>query len=177
VPQDCRIEVRYAAAAPGVFTQRRQYVEMQRLGSPQLLAAEAGKQCLSLQVPYPLVGLVYLLKWSPPVAPRWEQHGVEAPPAPSGAEETGARTPDGGQDRSAIGPSARLELELRRLMARYETLSRRIAALDGDISQVAFGVDRQKLEEQQESFKAARTQVAEEMAAIEAQLGRESRMT
>jgi len=58
------VEVRYAAAAPGLFSQRQQYEEQKRLKRPLLVGPE-GKQCLKLDVDYPMIGLIYILRWQP----------------------------------------------------------------------------------------------------------------
>ena len=59
-------EVRYASAAPGLPSERRQHEEEKRL-KPFLAGPEGGRYFLKLDVDYPMIGLIYILRWEPPI--------------------------------------------------------------------------------------------------------------
>jgi len=70
------------------------------------------------------------------------------------------------------GPSAQRHLrqQLAEWQARYETLSKRIAALDKDLGRTLDSETKVVLEERRQELVAEREQAAEEMAQIEGQL-------
>jgi hypothetical protein len=60
-------EVRYAAAAPGLPSERQQRLERNRLSGPFLVpASEENHYTLVLSVDYPTIGLIYIINWQPP---------------------------------------------------------------------------------------------------------------
>ena len=59
-------EVRYASAAPGFPSERLQHEEQKRLERPSLIGPEGGRYFLKLDVDYPMIGLIYILRWQPP---------------------------------------------------------------------------------------------------------------
>jgi hypothetical protein len=59
------LEVRYASAAPGIPSESFQYKEQGRLEKPSLVGPEGGRYFLKLDVDYPMIGLVYILRWQP----------------------------------------------------------------------------------------------------------------
>lgn len=71
------------------------------------------------------------------------------------------------------GPSAQrhLQQQLVELQSRYETLSKRIAALDKDLGRTLDGEHRLVLEERRQELVTERDQVTEEMVQIERRLG------
>ena len=60
-------EVRYASAAPGFPSERLQHEEQKRLKRPSLAGPEGNRYVLKLDVDYPMIGLIYVLRWRPPV--------------------------------------------------------------------------------------------------------------
>ena len=58
------------------------------------------------------------------------------------------------------------------LLGRYDTISKRIMALDTDLGRAMDSLSRQVLEEQRKEFAAQREEIAAQMARIEEQLGR-----
>lgn len=59
-------EVRYASAAPDILDASRVFYEGQgRLEKPELGGPEGGRHPLQQNVEYPIVGLLYLLRWEP----------------------------------------------------------------------------------------------------------------
>jgi hypothetical protein len=58
------------------------------------------------------------------------------------------------------------------LQSLYETVSKRIAALDTDLGRALDSLSRQVLEEQRKEFVAQREEIVAQMARIEEQLGK-----
>lgn len=59
-------EVRYASAAPDILDESRVFYEAQgSLERPSLEGPEGGRYFLQQNVEYPIVGLIYLLRWDP----------------------------------------------------------------------------------------------------------------
>jgi hypothetical protein len=59
------LEVRYAPAAPGLFKRTTQREEQARLARPTLEGPVGGRYVLKLDVEYPMIGLIYILRWEP----------------------------------------------------------------------------------------------------------------
>lgn len=57
-------EVRYASAS-GFPSEQLQYEEQKRLNKARLLGPEGGRYVLTLDVDYPMIGLIYILRWHP----------------------------------------------------------------------------------------------------------------
>jgi hypothetical protein len=64
-PTDYGVEVRYASAAPGIPSVAYQLEEQGRLERPSLDGPDGGRYSLKLDVSYPMIGLVYILRWLP----------------------------------------------------------------------------------------------------------------
>lgn len=75
-----------------------------------------------------------------------------------------------GFGRASFGENHLLQQKME-LKAKYDTLSRRIAALDTDLGRALDSLSRQILEEQRKEFAAQREEIAAQMTRIEEQLG------
>jgi hypothetical protein len=87
-------------------------------------------------------------------------------PWPEGEAEKG--TAAGGHSDTA---ARHLRQQLTELQGRYETLSKRVAALDKDLGRTLDSETKLILEERRQELVAERAQVADDMARIEHQLG------
>ncbi len=67
-PYDYSAEVQYASAAPGLPSQHQQKEEQTRLRNKPVVTTEENQYVLTLDLDYPMIGLVYILKWKPLVA-------------------------------------------------------------------------------------------------------------
>ncbi len=64
IPRIPIAEVKYASASG--FPSERMHIEEQKsLNSPILLGPEAGRYILRLELDYPMIGLIYILRWRP----------------------------------------------------------------------------------------------------------------
>lgn len=106
--------------------------------------------------------------------------GVEPGPAPTPKPESSLQAVDlvdARRPTEASNPALptsserqRLEAELARLQTQYDTWSRRIAALDTDISRALGSLEKQVLEERRDEVVTEREKVAGQMQEIEARL-------
>lgn len=64
-PFDPACEVRYATATPGLPTDHRHEKEQRRVPEPLIQGRRGEYDVLQLAVDYPIVGLVYVLRWQP----------------------------------------------------------------------------------------------------------------
>jgi hypothetical protein len=96
------------------------------------------------------------------------------PPGPDGSarNKVTVSPPDNAsaRNRPTAHERQRLEAELARLQTQYDTWTRRIAALDTDISRALSTLEKQVLEEQRAEVVIKREKVAGEMVQIEARL-------
>jgi hypothetical protein len=58
-------EVRYASASPGLPSDRRQHDEENRLSGPQVIKPIPEHYGLKLDIDYPMIGLIYIIRWQP----------------------------------------------------------------------------------------------------------------
>lgn len=58
-------EVRYASAAPGIPSESFHLEERKRFAKPNLIGPQGGRYVLTLEVDYPMIGLIYILRWQP----------------------------------------------------------------------------------------------------------------
>ncbi len=62
-PKDYSPEVRYASAAPGIPSELFQHEEQKRLEKLPLKGPEGNRYIFMLNVDYPMIGLIYILRW------------------------------------------------------------------------------------------------------------------
>ncbi|MFN2164825.1 MAG: hypothetical protein ACK2U9_01015 [Anaerolineae bacterium] len=163
-------EVRYAPAAPGISSTRTHHVERQRLDSPSLEDCAGGRRCLTLEVPYPMVGLIYLLRWLPPLA---LSSPASREPASEGADQPATLAGEADESRPVTARQrqrTRMTDELRRLQDVYDDLSAEVRALDTDIVRTFDSAQKQALQARRQEALQARDQIAAQMAALEASL-------
>ena len=69
VPEGHDREVRFASASPGLPAERRQREQEKRLAKPHRFEHEPQRWALRLSVDYPMIGLIYMIRWQPtPIA-------------------------------------------------------------------------------------------------------------
>lgn len=64
-PDSFEHQVSYAPAAPGIPTDSSQLEEQKSLAPPKLEGPDGGRYVLKFDVEYPMIGLIYILRWRP----------------------------------------------------------------------------------------------------------------
>ena len=79
-------EVRYAPVMQDITTTRLQYEEQKHIMGPSLVGPEGGRYILQLDVGFPMIGLIYIVRWQP--IPKRVGEAVKAANSVDGGSES-----------------------------------------------------------------------------------------